>query len=100
MPIDFETTLRNYADLTVAVGLNLQPDQRLLIIGPVANGGGSLEAPPPLRGGTAAAPRPGARLLRKPWGGGGGPPPRPPWGPPRFFGEVFALASGAPVPHR
>ena len=38
MPIDFETTLRNYADLTVAVGLNLQPDQRLLIIGPVANG--------------------------------------------------------------
>ena len=37
--MDLERMLRIYAELTVKVGLNLQPRQRLLIIGPVANGG-------------------------------------------------------------
>ena len=44
MPTDFDRMLRSYAELTVKIGLNLQPHQRLLIIGPVANGGCSLEA--------------------------------------------------------
>ena len=42
MPTDFDRMLRTYAELTVRVGLNLQPTQRLLIIGPIANGGAAL----------------------------------------------------------
>ena len=43
---DIDDTLRKYADLTIRVGLNLQPGQRLAIIGPLANGGVSLDAAP------------------------------------------------------
>ena len=60
--------LRAYAELTVKVGLNLQPRQRLLIIGPVANGGCSLEAAPLVRQITAAAYDAGARLVETLWG--------------------------------
>jgi hypothetical protein len=42
MDIAFDRTLRTYADLTVKIGLNLEPNQRLLIFGPIANGGVSL----------------------------------------------------------
>jgi aminopeptidase len=63
MPTDFEGMLRRYADLTIAIGLNLQPGQRLLIIGPIANGGASLEAAPLVREITASAYRAGARLV-------------------------------------
>ena len=60
--------LRAYAELTVKVGLNLQPRQRLLIIGPVANGGCSLEAAPFVRQITAAAYDAGAQLVETLWG--------------------------------
>src|SRR3954469_14918101 len=68
MPTDFDRLLRSYAELTVKVGLNLQPHQRLLIIGPVANGGCSLEASPLVRQITAAAYDAGARLVETLWG--------------------------------
>ena len=68
MPTDFDRLLRTYAELTVKVGLNLQPGQRLLIIGPVANGGCSLEAAPLVREITAAAYDAGARLVETLWG--------------------------------
>jgi aminopeptidase len=68
MSTDFEGMLRAYADLTVSVGLNLQPSQRLLIIGPIANGGASLEAAPLVRAITASAYRKGARLVETLWG--------------------------------
>jgi aminopeptidase len=68
MPTDFDRLLRTYAELTVKVGLNLQPRQRLLIIGPVANGGCSLEAAPLVRQITAAAYDAGAQLVETLWG--------------------------------
>ena len=68
MAIDLDRMLRAYAELTVKVGLNLQPHQRLLIIGPVANGGCSLEAAPLVRQITAAAYDAGARLVETLWG--------------------------------
>ena len=68
MPTDFDRMLRSYAGLTVKIGLNLQPRQRLLIIGPVANGGCSLEAAPLVRQLTAAAYDAGARLVETLWG--------------------------------
>src|SRR3954451_6307745 len=58
---EHEQRLRSYADLTVRVGLHLQPHQRLLIIGPLATGGASLEAAPLVRHITAAAYAAGAR---------------------------------------
>jgi aminopeptidase len=60
--------LRAYAELTVRIGLNLQSHQRLLIIGPVANGGCSLESAPLVRQITAAAYDAGARLVETLWG--------------------------------
>jgi len=68
MAIDLDRMLRAYAELTVRIGLNLQPHQRLLIIGPVANGGCSLEAAPLVRQITAAAYDAGARLVETLWG--------------------------------
>lgn len=65
---EVDTRMRAYAELTVKVGLNLQPHQRLLIIGPVANGGCSLEAAPLVRQITAAAYDAGARLVETLWG--------------------------------
>ena len=63
-----EQKLRAYAELTVRIGLNLQPNQRLLIVGPMANGGASLEAAPFIRQITAAAYDAGARLVETLWG--------------------------------
>ena len=68
MPTDFHRMLRAYADLTVRVGLNLQPTQRLLIIGPIANGGAALDAAPLVRAITGSAYRAGARLVETLWG--------------------------------
>jgi aminopeptidase len=68
MPTDFDRMLEHYAELTVKIGLNLQAGQRLLIIGPVANGGCSLEAAPLVRQITAAAYDAGARLVETLWG--------------------------------
>jgi aminopeptidase len=63
-----EQKLRTYANLAVRIGLNLQPKQRLLIVGPMANGGASLEAAPLIREITAAAYQAGAPLVETLWG--------------------------------
>jgi aminopeptidase len=63
-----EQKLRAYAELTVRIGINLQPRQRLLIVGPMANGGASLEAAPLIREITAAAYAAGAPLVETLWG--------------------------------
>ena len=65
---DIDDTLRKYADLTIRVGLNLQPGQRLAIIGPLANGGVSLDAAPLVRCLTATAYRAGASYVEALWG--------------------------------
>jgi len=60
--------LDRYGDLAVKVALNLQPGQRLLIIGPLVNGGVALDAAPLVRAVTAAAYRAGAELVEAIWG--------------------------------
>ena len=60
--------LDGYGELAVKVALNLQPGQRLLIIGPLVNGGVALEAAPLVRAVTAAAYRAGAELVEAIWG--------------------------------
>src|ERR1700731_2571296 len=60
--------LERYGDLAVRVALNLQPGQRLLIIGPLMNGGVSLEAAPLVRHIAASAYRAGAELVEAIWG--------------------------------
>ena len=47
--MDFERRMELYAELAVKVALNVQPGQRLMIIGPLANGGAALEAAPVIR---------------------------------------------------
>jgi aminopeptidase len=49
MSVDFDRQLEIYAELAVKIALNVQPGQRLLIIGPLANGGASLDAAPLIR---------------------------------------------------
>jgi aminopeptidase len=68
MTESFDQRLRDYAELAVKVGINLQPGQRLLIVGPLANGGVSLEAAPLVRAIAACAYRAGAPLVEAIWG--------------------------------
>jgi aminopeptidase len=63
-----ERRLDTYADLAVKIGLNLQPGQRLLIIGPLANGGASLDAAPLIRRIGASAYQAGAPYVETLWG--------------------------------
>jgi aminopeptidase len=63
-----DTKLERYGELTVRIALNLQPGQRLLIIGPLMHGGVSLEAAPLVRHITASAYRAGAELVEAIWG--------------------------------
>lgn len=63
-----DTILETYSQLAVNVGLNLRAGQRLLIIGPLANGGVSLEAAPLVRRIAEVAYRSGARLVEALWG--------------------------------
>src|SRR5438034_11335142 len=63
-----QIALDTYAELAVRVALNLQPGQRLLIIGPLMNGGVSLEAAPLVRHIAASAYRAGAALVEAVWG--------------------------------
>ncbi len=67
-PLPFDQMLRLYGDVTVRMGLNLQPGQRLLIVGPVANGGASLDAAPLVREVARAAYAAGAPLVETLWG--------------------------------
>ena len=60
--------LDTYGDLAVRIGLNLREGQRLLIIGPLANGGVSIEAAPLVRHIAASAYRAGAELVEALWG--------------------------------
>jgi aminopeptidase len=66
--MDLGQKLDTYAELAVRVALNLQPGQRLLIIGPLANGGASLEAAPLARALTGAAYRAGSPLVETIYG--------------------------------
>ena len=65
---DLERSLQVYGELVVKVGLNLQVGQRLLIIGPIASGGASLEAAPLIRHIAASAYDAGAPLVEAMWG--------------------------------
>ena len=60
--------LEAYAELTVRVALNVQAGQRVLIVGPLMNGGVSLDAAPLVRHITASAYRAGAALVEAIWG--------------------------------
>jgi aminopeptidase len=60
--------LSAYADLAIRVALNLQAGQRLLIIGPIASGGVSLEAAPLVRKVAERAYAAGARYVETLWG--------------------------------
>jgi aminopeptidase len=68
MPTHLDRTLSTYGELAVRIALNLQPGQRLLIIGPLANGGASLEAAPLVRCITESAYRAGAEFVETLWG--------------------------------
>ncbi len=60
--------LQLYAELAVRVALNLKSGQRLMIIGPLANGGASLDAAPLARQIAAAAYRAGSPLVETLYG--------------------------------
>jgi aminopeptidase len=66
--MDFTRKLELYAELAVKVALNVQPGQRVLIIGPLANGGASLEAAPLARHIAKAAYNAGSPLVETIWG--------------------------------
>ena len=65
---DFQQQLEAYGELAVRVALNLQPGQRLIILGPLASGGVSFEAAPLVRHIAASAYRAGAPLVESIWG--------------------------------
>jgi len=68
MPANLERMLRQYAELTVRVGLNLQPGQRLLIGDPIFNYGVPLLAAPLVQQIATCAYRAGARFVDVIWG--------------------------------
>ncbi len=68
MQVQVEQRLETYADLVVRIAVNVQPGQRLMIIGPLANGGASLDAAPLIRKITIAAYRAGASLVEAVYG--------------------------------
>ena len=65
---DLDQRLQIYGELAVRVGLNLQRGQRLLIIGPLASGGASLDAAPLVSHVAASAYRAGSPLVEAIWG--------------------------------
>ena len=91
--------LRIYGELAVKVGLNLQPGQRLLIIGPLANGGASLEAAPLVGRSRLRAYRAGAPLVEACWGDEALQLARFKHAPRDSFGEFSAWLPGALVEH-
>src|SRR5262245_2581953 len=68
MSSEFERRLEIYSELAVKIALNVQPGQRLLIIGPLAHGGASLEAAPLIRQITKTAYKVGASLVEALYG--------------------------------
>jgi len=65
---DLGHRLQLYGELTVRVGLNLRAGQRLMIIGPLASGGVSLDAAPLVREIAASAYRAGSPFVEALWG--------------------------------
>jgi aminopeptidase len=63
-----ERRLQVYAELAVKVALNVRPGQRVMMIGPLANGGASLEAVPLARAIATAAYRAGSPLVETIYG--------------------------------
>src|SRR5690349_14085487 len=68
MSVDLDRVLPVYADIIVRVALNLRRGQRLVILGPLAYGGVSLEAAPLVRRISEAAYRAGASYVEAIWG--------------------------------
>jgi aminopeptidase len=94
-----EISLRRYAELVIRVGLNLQPGQRLLIIGPLANGGVALDAAPLVRAVSAQAYDAGAALVEVLWGDESLVTLRYRHAPPESFGLASAWLPGALEEH-
>jgi aminopeptidase len=92
-------TLRDYSQLAVKVALNLQRGQRLLVVGPLANSGVSLDAAPVVRGVAAAAYEAGASLVEAIWGDEGLQTIRFKHASSDSFGEVSAWLPSALVEH-
>src|SRR5579872_131942 len=97
--VDLDRRLQGYGELAVRVGLNLQVGQRLLIIGPIASGGVSLEAASLVRQITASAYRAGAPLVEVLWGDEPLQLARFKNAPRDSFGEVSAWLPGALAAH-
>ncbi len=94
-----DLSLSRYADLVIRVGLNLQAGQRLLILGPLANGGVALDAAPLVRAVSARAYEAGAPLVEVLWGDESLAVLRYRHAPPESFGQVSAWLPGALVEH-
>jgi aminopeptidase len=94
-----EVSLRRYAELVIRVGLNLQPGQRLLIIGPLANGGVALDAAPLVRAVSAQAYDAGAPLVEVLWGDEPLVTIRHRHAPPESFGQASAWLPDALLQH-
>src|SRR5918994_2288488 len=94
-----EVSLWRYAELVIRVGLNLQPGQRLLITGPLANGGVALDAAPLVRAVAAQAYDAGAPLVEVLWGDESLVTLRHRHAPPESFGQASAWLPGALLEH-
>lgn len=68
MSNELDQLLQKYGELAVRVALNLQPGQRLMIIGQLANGGAPLDAAPLVRAVTESAYKAGAQFVETLWG--------------------------------
>jgi aminopeptidase len=97
--LPLEELLRLFGAVTVRIGLNLQPGQRLLIVGPVANGGVSLEAAPLVRQIAASAYAAGAPLVETLWGDEALMAVRFRWAPRESFGQFSAWLPNALAGH-
>jgi aminopeptidase len=99
MNLNMDAVLHAYAELAVRIGLNLQPNQRLFIIGPTVSGGASMEAAPLVRAIAASAYRAGAPLVETLWGDEGLQLLRMAHAPRRSFTEFSAWLPQALVDH-
>jgi len=99
MNIRYQEQLGAYAALAVDIGLNLQRGQRLLIIGPLATGGVSLEAAPLVREIAARAYDACARLVETLWGDEASLLTRFRHAPPDSFDEFSRWCAGALADH-
>jgi len=91
--------LPRYGNLAVRIALNLQPGQRLFIIGPLANGGVSLDAAPLVRQVAESAYKAGARYVEALWGDEALQLTRFRHAPPESFGEYSSWLADALVKH-